>query len=358
LRAPVPDLATQLSLPQTAIVKGGKPVGEKPAGSGPYLVESFDKTRKKLQLRAFDEHVLGRPYVDALILTWYDTTDAEARRFETGKAHVSARGAGAFAGSKPAFRISSVDGPPSILAFIGFGRAHQDITDDKSFRRALDLALARGGLAAINAGERVVPTRSPSPVEAGGRALDAVGRASDTAAAQAQLAIAARRVPALAAAKLPSVRLEILVEDTRPDDREIAERVVLALDKLGISATIVPLTSHAMRDRVAKGTCDLWIGQLAEPLAMAPTWWAAAFALGNDDWPVAQMQAGSLDVAVADREFAARLPIVPLMFRSVRMWHPTNLHGLGFDTSGRPSYADIHVFGPLASGKAPVKGTP
>ena len=43
---------------------------------------------------------------------------------------------------------------------------------------------------------------------------------------------------------------------------------------------------------------------------------------------------------------------VPLMFRSVRMWHPTNLRGIAFDVAGRPSYADLFVFGVATPNKA------
>jgi ABC-type transport system substrate-binding protein len=354
LRAPVAELTMQLSQPQTAITKGGKAVGERPIGSGPYAADAIDRGHKKLSLRAFDDHFAGRPYVDSLTLTWYDTPDGEARRFETGRAQVSARGATAFAGAKPTVRVEDIEGPAALLVYVGFGRAHRDITDDRAFRHALDLALARGGLAAINSGERVIPTRAPVPIEAGGSALDVRGRASDSDAARAQLADAQRRVAGLADARLPSLRLEVLVEDTRPDDREIAERVVLALDKLGIGAVITALPAQTLRDRVAKGTCDLWLGQLAEPIAFAQGWWAAAFAAGGDDWPIAQLQTGTLDVAAAAREFAARLPVVPLMFRSVRMWHPTNLRGIAFDAAGRPCYADLFLFGTAT----PNKGKP
>jgi ABC-type transport system substrate-binding protein len=354
LRAPIAELTMQLAQPQTGITKGGKAAGDRPIGSGPYAADAIDRGRKKLVLRAFDEHFAGRPYVDTLTLTWYDTPDGEARKFETGRAQVSARGATAFAGAKPAVRAVDLEGPAALLIYVGFGRAHRDITEDRAFRHALDLALARGGLAAINSGERVIPTRAPVPVEAGGTALDVKGRASDSEAARVQLAAAQRRVASLAAARLPSLRLEVLVEDTRPDDREIAERVVLALDKLGIGAVITALPAQALRDRVTNGTCDLWIGQLAEPVAFAQAWWAAAYAAGGDDWPIAQLQVGTLDVAAAAREFAARLPIVPLMFRSVRMWRPTNLRGLAFDASGRPGYADLFLFGTAT----PNKGKP
>jgi MarR-like DNA-binding transcriptional regulator SgrR of sgrS sRNA len=354
LRAPVPELTTLLALPQAAITKGGKPAGERPVGSGPYSVDSFDRQRHRLVLRAFDDHFAGRPYVDALTLTWYDTPDGEARRFETGKSQISARGAAAFTGGQPAFRTEDVESPPALLVFVGFGRAHADVTGDRAFRRALDLALSRGGLTTITSGERVVPTRSPVPVEAGGAALDAAGKAGDLAAARAQIADAAKRVAALATANLPRLKLELLVEDTRPDDRQIAERVVLALDKLGIQAVITPLAAATLRERIAKGQCDLWIGQHAEPVTAQLVWWSAAFASGGDDWSVSALAGGSIDAGAAAKEFAARLPIVPLMFRSVRMWHPTNLRGIAFDATGRPCYADLFLFGT----PVPNKGRP
>jgi peptide/nickel transport system substrate-binding protein len=352
LRAPVAELTTLLALPQLAITKAGRAPGDRPIGTGPYSVEGLDRARRRLVLRAFDDHFAGRPYIDQLVLTWYDTPDGEARRFETGKSHISARGAAAFAGGQPAFRTDDVEGPPSLLIYVGFGRAHADVTGDRAFRRALDLALSRGGLATISSGERVVPTRSPVPVEAGGGALDAAGKAGDVAKARAQLAEAAKRVPSLAPDKLGKLRLEILVEDTRPDDRQIGERVALALDKLGIQASITTLAAPAMRERIAKGQADLWIGQHAVPVTAQLVWWTAAFAAGGDDWSATALGGGTIDLAAATREFSTRLPIVPLMFRSVRMWHPTNLRGLAFDPLGRACYADLFLFG------APTKGRP
>ncbi len=349
LRAPVNELSLVLALPQLAITKAGRAPGEKPIGTGPFTTDGLDRTRKKLTLRAFDEHFAGRPYLDQLVLSWYDTPDAEARRFETGKAQVSARGAAAFAGGRPAFKSLDVEGPASLLLFVGFGRAHAALTADRAFRKALDLALARGCLASISTGERVIATKLPVPLEAGGAALDAASRTGDLDAARKQLADAAKRVAVLG--QLGRLRLEVLIEDTRPDDREIAERVVLALDKLGIQAVITAVPATTLRERTARGQCDLWIGQLAEPIGASLVWWSAAFAAGGDDWAQAQ---ATLDPSAAAREFAQRMPIVPLMFRSVRMWHPTNLHGVAFDASGRPSYADLYLFG----SPTPARGRP
>lgn len=343
LRAPVEELATLLALPVTAVTKGGKPPTlERAIGSGPFVVEAFDRPRRRLRLKAFDDHFAGRPYLDTLVLGWYDTSDGEARRFETGATQVSARGTGAFAGAQPKFRADDVEGPAAVLVYIGFGKAHAQVTADRGFRRALDLAIAREALKTVTSGERVVPTREPVPVEAGGTPAT---RNGDLAAAQAALAEAGRRVRALAADRLPQLQLDIHVEDTRPDDREIAERVVRALDKLGIRSAVIAEPAHVFRERIAKGNADLWIGQLAVPVTSAWLWWGAAFAAGHDPWAMQQLAAGRLDPAAARKRFAAQLPIVPLMFRAVKLWHRTDVRGLVFDASGRPCFADAHLFG-------------
>ncbi|MEO7736012.1 MAG: ABC transporter substrate-binding protein [Kofleriaceae bacterium] len=332
-------LAWLLALPQTAITRHGQPPAlARPTGSGPFTVESFDPANKKLVLKAFDNHFAGRPYLDRLVLGWFDTPDGEARRFETGASQLSARGVAAFAGARPKYAASEVESPAAVLLFVGFGRLHAPVTGDHGFRKALDLALDRGALATITTGEHTQPTRLPLPIEAGAATLDAAGRAGDAAAARGVLAEAARRIPAIA----PGLKLAILVDETRPDDRELALRVSRGLDRLGLGFTIEAVPADRLRDRVARGDCDLWIGQLAAPISVAAAWWGAAFAAGNDDWAAVRLAAGPLDPAAASAEFARRLPIVPLMFRSLLIWHRTEVHGLGFDASGRPGLADLY----------------
>jgi ABC-type transport system substrate-binding protein len=343
VRAPV-ELTTLLALPLTAITKSGKPpTAEKIIGSGPFLVESFDRAKKRLRLRAFEEHFAGRPYLDALVLGWYDTADGEARRFEAGVTQISARGTGAFSGAQPKFRAEDVEGPAALLVYVGFGKARADVTSDRAFRRAVDHALAREALKTVTSGERVVPTRAPVPIEAGGPSLTA--RHSDLQAAQAALGEAAKRVKALAPDKLGALKLSIYVDETRPDDREIAERVVRALDKLGIASAVIAEPAPQFRDRIVKGTADLYINQLSMPITNASLWWAGAFAAGGDSWAMQQLATGTVDPISAQKHFSAGLPIVPLIFRAVRIWHRTDVRGLVFDASGRPCFAEVHLFG-------------
>lgn len=352
LAAPVPELERYLALPATAITRAGKPPGERPIGSGPFAVVSLDQVGRRLVLRAFEAHFAGRPYVDQLTLRWYDTHDGEARRFERGESHLSARGVAAFTGARPKYRADDVEGPATLLVFLGFGRAHAQLTADRGFRRALDLALARGAFGSVTSGERVVPSRLPLPVEAGAPVLDATGRADDLPGARRELAGAARRVTVLDPARRGALALEILIDETRPDDRLVAERVAHALRKLTLASKITAVSAATLRERVRRGACDLWIGQLAAPVTSATAWWGAAFAAGGDPWAEHQLAAGALDTTAAIATFRERLPIVPLLFRAVRMWHRTDVRGLRFDASGRPAYADLFVFGAPVRTKA------
>jgi MarR-like DNA-binding transcriptional regulator SgrR of sgrS sRNA len=342
LRAPDVDVAPLLALPQTAITRRGQaPAAARPVGTGPFLVESFDPAARHLTLRAFDDHFAGRPYLDRIGLSWFDAPDAEVRRFETGAAQLSARGQTAFPGARPKFPAQAIESPAAVLLFVGFGGRHLPVIREPAFRQALDLALDRGALATITAGERTLPTRLPLPPEAGAPRAP-LASAGDPARALELLR--ASRAAALAPAALARLRLSILVDETRPDDKEIALRVARGLDQLGIGYAIDAVGAAVLRDRVQNRDCDLWIGQLAAPLGVAAAWWGAAFAAGNDDWPRRSLMQGGVDPASASAEFARKLPIVPLMFRSLLMWVQNDVHGLAFDASARPGLADLYWF--------------
>jgi peptide/nickel transport system substrate-binding protein len=341
LHAPVADLTTLLALPQTSITKGGKPPTAALIGTGAWKIDALDRAGKRIVLHAFDDHFLGRPYLDKLVLDWFDTKEAEPKRFETGDIQLSARGATVFTGGKPKYPAVAVPSNPGVLlVFVGFGHAHAAITDDRTFRQALDSAIDRGSVAVITTGETTTPVRVPVPPEPSSR-LEGAGLIGDAAAAKSLLAEAGKHNAELA----KPIKLDIAIDQTRPDDRDIADRVVRGLDRLGISATITPLPAEQLRDRVQQGACDLYVGQLAMPANATDLWWAAAFAAGGDDWAQTHLASGPLDGAAAAKEFAARMPVVPLMFRQVLMWRRSDLRGLDFDAIARPELGDLYWIG-------------
>lgn len=344
LRAPGVDVATMLALAPSAVTPAGRAPGARPVGTGPFRLVSIDRAAGRLVLDAFDDHFAGRTYLDRLVLRWHDNADAEARRFELDDAQLSARGPSTFAGGQPKYRARSVYGPRALLVFVGFGR-RQAAVRDAAFRRALDHAIDRGALASDNKGEDVVPVSVPVPPDVAAAPPGPAG----ANLAQARLALdeAARRVPALTAANRGRLILEIAFEVTRPDDRKIAERIARALRKLGIGASLSALSAGALRERVNRGTTDLWIGQLALPIKPGASWpwWSAAFAAGGDGWVTSRLGAGALDEAAARAAFASRRPIVPLVLRNILMWHRSDVYGLRFDATGRPGFAEIFLFG-------------
>ncbi|MEZ4360302.1 MAG: ABC transporter substrate-binding protein [Kofleriaceae bacterium] len=331
-------LAQRLALPQAGIVARAAPRGDAVIGSGPFSLTSLRRRERTIRLVAFDDYYGGRPYLDEVVLRWFDSPDGEVRRFEVGSSQISLRGVTAFAGAQPKFAADAVDGPAAVLVFVGFGARHADVTGRREVRAALDLALARGGFSALGAGEQVIPTRSVVPPQAGGAALEPWARVGDVAAALAKLHALASGARPLTGQALARDRLEVLIDDSRPDDREVAERVLRALDKLGVAASISALSSTELRARVDRGACDLWIGQLAAPVNDAATW--RQLALGMAPAPRGARQGGD-----AARRLELELPIVPLYFRGLRASHRTDVRGLTFDASGRLGFADLFLFG-------------
>ncbi len=345
-----PELALLLSAPSTAITPGGQAPKThrtgRVSGSGPFRLTRLNRTSRRARLVASTGHFAGRPYVDEIILRWFETADQEATIYESGRAHMSLRGAVAFAGHKPAYRTRELAGSATLLSYVGLGktRAHGAITRNRNFRRALSLALDRNGFRGVGTGERVMPTIHPVPVALGGKATSTAARRAQLATAKSNLAEAATSVPLLAGTQ--RVELELIIDRTRPDDREIAEKVIAALFRLGIGARISAIPAKTFRERVGRGDCDLYIGQLVIPVPAKGIAMAAAFAAGNDKWATEELASGSLDADGASRAFARRLPIIPLFHRALRVHHRSDVRGLRLGDNATLSLDDLFLFGP------------
>lgn len=340
LRRAAPDLALLLTTPGTAITRAGKVGAAKAAiGSGAFSVAR--QTSGRIELSAFSDCFAGRPFLDAVSLRWFERTDEEARSYEVGDADVSLRGAVAFAGHKPKNLTSEVQGAATVLAFLGFGRAHAAIDTDVGFRNVLSLALSRSALRHLGGGERVVPAISAESPDLGGAIPSAAATAARLDEARAALADATRRQAELAGTGLV---LQVIVDRTRLDDAELAGRVVAALDAVGLRSRYDALAPADFARRVDAGQCDVWIGQLVAPSPEPAHELALAFAVGGDPWAAQRLATAPLDAATARAELAKRWPIVPLYHRAVRAHHRTSLRGLAFDTQSRVGWPDMFNF--------------
>ncbi|HTE52074.1 MAG TPA: ABC transporter substrate-binding protein [Kofleriaceae bacterium] len=341
LGRPAPELIELLAAPAAAITPGGRAPRRLPVGSGPFAMRRAPRATG-LTLDAWDQHFAGRPYADRLELGWFTGQTEEAQAYEIGRLNLSFRGSVAFTGHQPKYPTEVSSGPAAILAYIGFGRAHGRAFDNRDLRQALSLALGRDSLRHIGSGERILPTIYPVAIDLGGREPRREDLLARTDAARAALNRATRSVAALSGRR-PT--LDLLVDRTRPDDREIGERVVGALFQLGLSARIVEVDAAVLVARAARGECDLYIGQLAPPGPAQASQMAAAFAAGGDGWAAAQLASGPLDVEAALAAFGERLPVVPLFHRAIRVHHRVDVRQVWFDATGRLLYASMHLFG-------------
>jgi peptide/nickel transport system substrate-binding protein len=323
LARPTPELAILLAAPGLAIAMPTP----RPVGTGPFRLVKTESRR--LELAAFADCFAGRPPLDSLFLRWFDAPDEEPRAYEAGDMDVSLRGSVAFAGHRPKYPTAQIDGPATILAYLGFGAAHGKLFSDVALRRAVSQAIGRQALRHVGSGERVFPATEPESPDLGGRFPD-----NDQLAARPD---EARR----AFSKLGGQRLELIFDRTRLDDAELATRIVAALDRAGAPTAFKPLDAREHAKRVAAGQCDLYLGQLGLPTPDATLGYCAAFAAGGDRWAETQLGALPLLRDVVRSAFFARLPVVPLFFRAVRVSYQLSLRGVGFDPLGRLGWADV-----------------
>jgi ABC-type transport system substrate-binding protein len=341
LRRRAPELVEALSTVETSVTaKGRGPTFKKAIGSGPFRLLGFDRKQRKLVLAAYDGHFAGRPYLDSVVLRWFNDANKEARDYEVGKSHLSFRGAVAFAGQGPKYKTNDLESKSMFLVYLGFGSGHAGALSSRSVRRAFSMAIDYKAVAAIGSGEKVgnggqlmPPSWSPgvSSVAAGSRLAEAK-----------QLW---RTIDARAVQRLTATPLEIIVDQSRPDDREIAEKVLAALYQLGLKGRIQLLPSDLFAGRVAAGRCDLYVGQLVSPYPSAPWLSAAALARSGGKAVSKALAAQAPSRAPLRRRIREQRPLVPLFHRAVRVHFRSNLYGVRFDRGASISFADLHFHG-------------
>ncbi len=341
LRTPDLKLAKRLCDVHTAITENGKaPTWRRPIGTGAFRLKERSNSKKELRLVAFDSHLAGRSYVDELRLRWHEDGSSEARLYETGNSHLSMRGDIAFAGHRPKYRTNQQQSGPWILSYIGFGRG-QAIDTEREFRQFVSAAVGRLGMKQIGSGERLAPTLSPVPDELRKVPMRQKGLAVDRRRAATLLGALETRFEKLRSGGL---KLEILVNRSRPDDAAIAGKVAAALFSFGIQSKIVSLHASVFSARVQARRCDLYIGQQA----------LTSFS-GNDallaSFVIARAPARRMSRAGLEKRFSETMPLVPLFHRSLAVHYRSDVYGLSFAPlapgrrGARLQYEDLYFFG-------------
>ncbi len=344
LRSADPALARRLSGLHTSIAKESvKPSWRRIAGTGAWKLRKRSVRDRVLSLRANDAHFAGRPFLDSLSLRWHVTADAEARDYEAGMAHLSSRGSIAFAGHRPKYATANRQADLHILSYVGFGCANP-LYREAAFRRAISLAIGRSGMRQIGSGERVFPTTTVLPPK---RAPRAFALRSNPRASRSLLAGLSTRYPQL---ESKTLSLQLLVNESRPDDAVSAARVAAGLFELGIATRIVSLRGDEFHRRIRSDDCDLFIGQLAPGGGLLTTSGAAGLTFLRKAFAIAGHVKDAKKYfregrAELERNFAKAMPLVPLFHRSLRVHYRSNVEGLRFTGARTLDYPGIFIHG-------------
>jgi ABC-type transport system substrate-binding protein len=132
-------------------------------------------------------------------------------------------------------------------------------------------------------------------------------------------------------------RLGLLVDASRLDDRDVAERILADLARAGVDVTIDAVDAAPYQARLDAGRYDLVLGAAAAP---APDGALAALALVAAVDPAAARAAHARVVGASVDIEGTR--VVPLFHRSARLQIAPELRDLRVDGAGRAGWADAH----------------
>jgi peptide/nickel transport system substrate-binding protein len=318
LSRPTPELALLLATPAAMVTPGGQVTGKRP-GSGPFVVEAWDQSGARLAPNP--GCFAGRPYLASLFLRAFSARADEAGSFELGALQASRHGAVGFDNGGARRPVSVVEGAPAITGFIAVGRG----PDAEVYRRALALGINRERLRRLTVREPAVAAAGATPPALGG----AVGKASYDPA----------RAKTMIEARFGSTRphLSLLVDNSRFDDRDVAERILADLARVGIDIAIEGVDAAQYQARLDAGRYELVLGAARAP---APEATLATLALVAAVDPAAARAAFARAAAPAIDVEATR--VVPLFHRAARLYAAPELRGLRVDAAGRVDWAEAH----------------
>jgi peptide/nickel transport system substrate-binding protein len=319
LGRPTPELSLLLTTPAAMVTPGGAvPVRGKAIGSGPFIVESADAQTIRLAANAICP--AGRPYLSTLTLRAFASRGDEAGSFEVGALHAMRHSAPV---EDTGTRHPSVvvDGPQTITGFIAVGR----ITDAEVVRRVVALAINRERLRRLTVREPATVAAAAVPPALGGPSSKPV---YDPTRARAEVE---RRWPGT------RPHLGLLVDDSRLDDRDVAERILADLARVGVDVTIDAVEAAQYRARLDASRYDLVLGSAAAP---APDAALAGLALvAVVDPMAARLALAHAGGATVDIETTR---IVPLFHRATRLQVAPALRDVRLDLAGHANWADVH----------------
>ena len=346
-----PELAALLAAPAAAVTPRGREPGKLPIGSGPFAIEKWGGAgSRELTLTAFARHFAGRPFLERIVARSFGARQGESAAYERGAIGWSYRGAVAFPDRKPRFPTLSFVSPAVATVFVGFGVDHawlRDLDVRHAIRWAIDRDAARaaGGVTGAVAAAAEAPPALGAPGNGNGKDVSpGTPPAREVVRAQGALALAAGREPDLRDFMRQGGKLSILVDATRPEDFDVALKLLDMLQGIGLDGQVEKLEPREFAVRVAAGHCDLFLGSAVAPASDRAWAAAAAAAAAGDATRVrAELARASLTVERMHALIEERVVLIPLFHHPFQIHHLAALHGVsaGVDPLARLGLGDL-----------------
>ena len=336
-----PELAALLAAPAAAVTPRGREPGKLPIGSGPFAIEKWGGAgSRELTLIAFPRHFAGRPFLERIVTRSFGARQGESAAYERGAIGWSYRGAVAFPDRKPRFPTLSFLSPAVATVFVGFGVDHawlRDLDVRHAIRWAIDRDAARaaGGVTGAVAAATEAPPALGAPGNGSGSGngrdvSPGTPPAREVVRAQGALALAAGREPDLRDFMRQGGKLSILVDATRPEDFDVALKLLDMLQGIGLDGQVEKLEPREFAVRVAAGHCDLFLGSVVAPASDRAWAAAAAAAVAGDATRVrAELARASLTVERMHALIEERVVLIPLFHHPFQIHHLAALRGVG-----------------------------
>jgi peptide/nickel transport system substrate-binding protein len=222
LAFPFPEFPWALAAPASA------PVSTSGSGAGPFRVDGARRGTGALRLVANEAHHRGRPFADALLLA-PDSARGAAAALRRGDISLALRPEAAGPGAR--------DLAPTVATYAVVNRA----------RLGARAAPLRAAIAAIDRGELAR------------RFVRGVAEPLDTLLPRfaRPLTLPEVRAPVRAEAGAAPAQVTLLVLDSAPDQRAVADRLQVALFDRGVRVAVERVDAARFAERLARGDHDL-----------------------------------------------------------------------------------------------------
>jgi MarR-like DNA-binding transcriptional regulator SgrR of sgrS sRNA len=339
LKRLTPELPWLLSAPSCGVAVSSR---GRWIGSGPFRFKSW--TQNGLELAAHNEHFAGRPYIDRVRFRVFKKAADAVDFFQARKLHLSLHGTRAL-GRLPAHRFESVVERPTTLVYLGVGNASgRPYLADPRFRLALLQGIDRrrlGRLAATGNNEvahspvcrRLMPSKPQPPRISFDR------KRANRLLAQLKDQLRELRRDVVSG----RLKLNLLVDSSRPEAGMVANQLVADLDRIGIAVTIDAQPAKRYESSLRNGSYQLALAW--HPVQVPRKWDGVTLAgvlaeAGQRRGAQRCMVKRSCNAGMAKR-LMKRLPLLPLVFVSARVAYDAGLAQPRV-TAGRIAYEELY----------------